>query len=206
MLRILHDTNYRLHRLVEDRPPVVTIALHPARRSSSIAVAALQLQHRVHRRHADAAAASTSRPIAAEMRATLDAAGITRRGDHAVRRRHRRTSCARRIRGRSREQARGAESWPTALTRRCAQDVRRRHVQGACAPRPWARRWAANSRRGAFIAILLSLRRTLGYLAWRFEWRFGLAAVIATAHDILATIAFIKSCTSRCRSWSSPPS
>ncbi|HET7426409.1 MAG TPA: protein translocase subunit SecF, partial [Gemmatimonadales bacterium] len=25
----------------------------------------------------------------------------------------------------------------------------------------------------------------------RFEWRFGLAAVLATAHDILATIAFI---------------
>ena len=31
----------------------------------------------------------------------------------------------------------------------------------------------------------------LAYLAYRFEWRFGLAAVIATAHDILATIAFI---------------
>ena len=29
----------------------------------------------------------------------------------------------------------------------------------------------------------------LAYLAYRFEWRFGLAAVIATAHDILATIA-----------------
>ena len=31
----------------------------------------------------------------------------------------------------------------------------------------------------------------LAYLAYRFEWRFGLAAVVATAHDILATIAFI---------------
>jgi len=29
------------------------------------------------------------------------------------------------------------------------------------------------------------------YLAARFEWRFGLAAVLATAHDVLATIAFI---------------
>jgi preprotein translocase SecF subunit len=29
-------------------------------------------------------------------------------------------------------------------------------------------------------------------LAIRFEWRFGLAAVLATFHDILATIAFIK--------------
>jgi preprotein translocase SecF subunit len=31
----------------------------------------------------------------------------------------------------------------------------------------------------------------LAYLAYRFEWRFGLAAVLATAHDIVATIAFI---------------
>jgi preprotein translocase subunit SecF len=29
------------------------------------------------------------------------------------------------------------------------------------------------------------------YLAIRFEWRFGLAAVIATAHDIFTTLAFI---------------
>ena len=46
--------------------------------------------------------------------------------------------------------------------------------------------------RGAIIAMLLSFGITLVYLAWRFEWRFGLAAVIATAHDILATFAFIK--------------
>jgi preprotein translocase subunit SecF len=43
----------------------------------------------------------------------------------------------------------------------------------------------------AFLAILLSFFAVLAYLAYRFEWRFGLAAVIATAHDILATIAFI---------------
>jgi len=47
-------------------------------------------------------------------------------------------------------------------------------------------------RRGAVIAILISFVVTLAYLAWRFEWRFGLAAVLATAHDILTTIAFIK--------------
>ena len=29
------------------------------------------------------------------------------------------------------------------------------------------------------------------YLAVRFEWRFGVAAVIATAHDVLASIAFV---------------
>jgi len=47
-------------------------------------------------------------------------------------------------------------------------------------------------RRGAIIAVLISFCITLVYLAWRFEWRFGAAAVIATAHDIIATIAFIK--------------
>ena len=43
----------------------------------------------------------------------------------------------------------------------------------------------------AFLAIVLSFFVTLIYLAARFEWRFGLAAVLATAHDVLATIAFI---------------
>src|SRR5216683_1159749 len=44
----------------------------------------------------------------------------------------------------------------------------------------------------AFVAILLSFLVTLAYLAVRFEWRFGLAAVLATGHDILSTIAFIR--------------
>lgn len=46
-------------------------------------------------------------------------------------------------------------------------------------------------RQKAFLAIFLSFFVVLAYLAYRFEWRFGLAAVGATAHDILATIAFI---------------
>jgi preprotein translocase subunit SecF len=46
-------------------------------------------------------------------------------------------------------------------------------------------------RQKAFLAIFLSFFAVLAYLAYRFEWRFGLAAVTATAHDILATIAFI---------------
>jgi preprotein translocase subunit SecF len=46
-------------------------------------------------------------------------------------------------------------------------------------------------RQKAFLAIFLSFFAVLAYLAYRFEWRFGLAAVIATAHDILATIGFI---------------
>jgi preprotein translocase subunit SecF len=46
-------------------------------------------------------------------------------------------------------------------------------------------------KRDATIAILISFLVTLIYLAIRFEWRFGLAAVVATAHDVLTTLAFI---------------
>jgi preprotein translocase subunit SecF len=43
----------------------------------------------------------------------------------------------------------------------------------------------------AALAILFSLVLTLVYLAFRFETRFGLAAVIATLHDILITLGFL---------------
>lgn len=43
----------------------------------------------------------------------------------------------------------------------------------------------------AALAVLISFAVTLIYLAVRFEWRFGLAAVIATAHDVLTTLAFL---------------
>jgi len=45
--------------------------------------------------------------------------------------------------------------------------------------------------RNAMIAILISLGITMLYLAFRFEWRFGVAAVVATAHDLLSTLAFL---------------
>ena len=43
----------------------------------------------------------------------------------------------------------------------------------------------------AFLAIFLSFFAVLAYLAIRFEWRFGVAAVVATFHDIVLTICFI---------------
>ena len=46
--------------------------------------------------------------------------------------------------------------------------------------------------RNAIIAMVLVSIATLIYLAFRFEWRFGVAAVVATLHDTLITIAFIK--------------
>ena len=43
----------------------------------------------------------------------------------------------------------------------------------------------------ALLAILFSFVLTLIYLAIRFELRFGLAAVIATAHDVVITLGFL---------------
>ena len=46
-------------------------------------------------------------------------------------------------------------------------------------------------RQQAVLAILMSFLAVLAYLAYRFEWRFGIAAVVATIHDIVAALAFI---------------
>ncbi len=46
-------------------------------------------------------------------------------------------------------------------------------------------------RQKALLAILMSFGATLIYLWFRFEWRFGVAAVAATVHDIISTIAFV---------------
>jgi preprotein translocase subunit SecF len=53
-------------------------------------------------------------------------------------------------------------------------------------------RVGAELRRGAIVAILISSLITLIYLAIRFEWRFGLAAVLSSAHDVAVTLAFLK--------------
>jgi len=49
----------------------------------------------------------------------------------------------------------------------------------------------AELQRNAALAILGSFVLTLLYIAMRFELRFGLAAVVATAHDILITLGFL---------------
>jgi preprotein translocase subunit SecF len=46
--------------------------------------------------------------------------------------------------------------------------------------------------RQAAVAVLIAFGITLMYLAWRFEWRFALATILATIHDIIATLAFMK--------------
>jgi preprotein translocase subunit SecF len=42
--------------------------------------------------------------------------------------------------------------------------------------------------RDAFWAIIISLFGIFFYIGWRFEFRFGIAAVIATFHDVLAVL------------------
>ena len=43
----------------------------------------------------------------------------------------------------------------------------------------------------ALLAVVLSFGLTLLYLTFRFEWRFGIAAIGATIHDLILSIAFI---------------
>jgi len=45
--------------------------------------------------------------------------------------------------------------------------------------------------RQAGLAILFSFLLTLLYIAFRFEFRFGLASILATVHDILITLGFL---------------
>jgi preprotein translocase subunit SecF len=46
-------------------------------------------------------------------------------------------------------------------------------------------------RQRAIGAVLFSFLLTLIYIAFRFEWRFGLAAIVATIHDVLITFGAI---------------
>ena len=50
----------------------------------------------------------------------------------------------------------------------------------------------AELRRGAILALILTSIISLVYLAIRFDWRFGTAAVLSLVHDVLLTMAFIK--------------
>lgn len=89
------------------------------------------------------------------------------------------------------EQAAGAENIAdrvqAALTQEFGQDAFTVVRTEAVGPRV-----GAELRRNAGIAMILASLVTLVYLAIRFEWRFGVAAVLSTAHDVLVTLAFIK--------------
>lgn len=131
-----------------------------------------------------------AKPDVAVMRATLDAAGITGAEiqqygtdlDYTIRAREESQVA---------QQAQGAEGISkridAALTQKFgvgAVTVVRTEAVGP--------KVGGELRSGAINAMLLASLFTLIYLAIRFDWRFGLAAVLSTAHDILVTLAFIK--------------
>ncbi len=43
----------------------------------------------------------------------------------------------------------------------------------------------------ALVAIAMSLAGIIVYIAWRFEFRFGVAATVATFHDVLAVLGVV---------------
>jgi len=45
-------------------------------------------------------------------------------------------------------------------------------------------------RKAAFLAVIYSLIGILIYISWRFQFRFAVAAIIATAHDAMVMLAF----------------
>jgi preprotein translocase subunit SecF len=187
MLRILHDTKIDFIRLWKITtvvtllfilPGLLWIAVSGYRYSIEFTGGTL-MQVRFEKA-----------PNIADVRSTLDDAGIkgaeiTQFGtdlDYLIRAQDPRAVA---------QQTRGAESIATeiqaALTKRfgpTAYSVQRTEAVGP--------KVGGELRQKAIYAILFSFLVTLAYLAWRFEWRFGVAAVVATAHDILATLAFIK--------------
>ena len=123
-------------------------------------------------------------PDPAELRATIGNAEITQFGDP--------TEYTLRIQGAEAvaEQATAAEG----VAKQVEQTLRARYGDGFTIVRTEAvgPKVGAELARGAVVAMLLAALITLAYLAFRFEWRFGLAAVLSTAHDVLITMAFIK--------------
>jgi preprotein translocase subunit SecF len=129
-------------------------------------------------------------PDAAKLRATLDAAGITGAEiqqfgsprEYTIRAQERKLV---------ESQAAGAEGVAaqieTAIRGAFGEQSFTRKRTEAVSPRV-----GSELSRGAFLAMAIASVVTLIYLAIRFDWRFGLAAVLSTAHDVLVTFAFIK--------------
>ena len=47
------------------------------------------------------------------------------------------------------------------------------------------------------LGVVLSIIAVLGYLWFRFEWQFAVSAVIATMHDLLLTVGFLRADAAR---------
>jgi len=187
MLRILHDTKIDFIRLWKITTVVTLLFILPGLLWIAVSGYKYSIEFTggtlMQVRFAKA-------PNIADVRSTLDEAGIkgaeiTQFGsdlDYLIRAQDPRSVA---------QQTRGAESIATeiqaALTKRFGAPAFTVQRTEAVGPKV-----GGELRQKALYAILISFLATLLYLAWRFEWRFGVAAVVATAHDILATLAFIK--------------
>jgi len=49
-------------------------------------------------------------------------------------------------------------------------------------------------RKAAILSIIVSLIFLLGYISWRFEFRFAVGAILALVHDVLITLGFFSIC------------
>ena len=78
-----------------------------------------------------------------------------------------------------------AANLETPLTKTFGEDyeIRRVEVVGS--------KVGSDFRRKAILAVVLSWIAMLVYIAWRFEFRYGLGAVTALIHDVLIIIGFI---------------
>lgn len=123
-------------------------------------------------------------PDPADLRATVSHAEITQFGEN--------TEYTFRVQTEEAiaEQASSAEN----VARQVQEALRARYGDGFTIVRSESvgPKVGAELARGAVVAMLLASLVTLVYLAFRFEWRFGLSAVLSTAHDVLITLAFIK--------------
>jgi preprotein translocase subunit SecF len=129
-------------------------------------------------------------PGAADLRATLENGGI--RGAE-IQQFGSPTEYT--VRAQDRAAIRGLEQGAERVSRQIEEVVLRRYgPQGVSVVRTEAigPRVGAELRRGAITAMLISFAITMIYLAVRFEWRFGLATILATMHDVVATLSFLK--------------
>ena len=187
MLRILHDTNYDFIRWWKVMAGITlafillglgSLAIKPPNYSIEFTGGTLmQLEF-------------TQPPDVAEIRSTLDQAGI-----HGAEIQQFGTNREFTVRaqnaGEIAAQASGAENIAVRIEQVLKQKFGENSLKvvrtEAVGPRV-----GKELRSGAIIAILLSFLITLIYLSIRFEWRFATAAVIATSHDVFTTIAFLK--------------
>ncbi|HET7613043.1 MAG TPA: protein translocase subunit SecF [Gemmatimonadaceae bacterium] len=187
MLRILHDTNYDFIRWWKVMAGITiafivlglgSLAIKAPNWSIEFTGGTLMQLH------------FTQPPDVGEIRSTLDAAGIhgaeiqqfgTNR-DFTVRAQNPENVAAQ-----SRGAATIANTIEAVLKKKFGDNAVRVVRKEGVGPRV-----GQELKRGAIIAILLSFLITLVYLSIRFEWRFALAAVIATSHDVFTTVAFLK--------------